>query len=376
LTPETNGSYNPGVKRVLVVAGEASGDLHASRLIREIKKLRDDIHFFGLGGDRMAEEGADLLYTPKDLDIVGFQEALVKLGKVRRVMNDLAREAKKGTDLAVFVDYPGFNIRMARHLKRMGANTAYYILPQVWAWGTWRVRPLKRYIDMPLSILPFEPQFLRRYGIPAQYVGHPVVDLLEEDRDVVRLENRTGPVIGLLPGSRGDEVRRLLPRMLEIKALISKEIPGATFLLSLIPGIKAPESENLRVFQGRARGIIRASDLLILASGTVSLEAGLLGKPMIVLYMLADVSWWMVRLLARVKHASLVNLLLDEPTVPEYLQHIDPERIARDAVDLLGDPGTRTRMTASLGRLNGILGPGGASRRAALALLPLLDSSS
>jgi lipid-A-disaccharide synthase len=363
------------MKRLLVTAGEPSGDLHASRLIREIRKLRADVHVFGLGGDRMGSEGADILYTPDDLDIVGFQEAVLKLRRIRRIMAGLAR-AGRTADLAVLVDYPGFNLRLARHLKAQGVRTVYYIVPQVWAWGSWRVRWLRRYVDQALCILPFEEAFLRRFGVKARYVGHPVIDILEDETDGTTLGPMDEPVVALLPGSRGDEVKRLMPRMLEIRRRISERRPDVRFLLSSVPDVHVPEERNLTVIRGRARDILRASDVAVLASGTVSLEAGLLGTPMIVLYMLSEVSWRLVRLLARVRYASLVNLLLGSRVVPEHLQHVDPDAIAREVLDLLENPAERERITGALSRLWSLLGRESASRKAARVVCSMLDGKS
>ncbi len=353
--------------KILISAGEPSGDLHASRLVEEIKGILPDAKFVGLGGRRMEKSGVDLLYSIEDLDIVGFQEAILKYRKIHEILKELVRVSRNRVSHAIFVDYPGFNLKLAGKLHSLGIKTFYYIVPQVWAWGRWRVGLLKKYIDKAIVILPFEENFLRKYGIEATYVGHPIVDIVKEDNDEIQREN--GKIhIALLPGSRKDEIRRLLTRMIEIKRYIEGKIPDSVFLLSLlldeVPGSLRNE-KNLKIFHGRARAVIKASDFVIVASGTASLEAGLLGKPMVVLYMLGEISWILANLIARVPYASLVNLLLGKEVVPEILQHIDPEKVALEVVETIKNPGKYNKIKSELQKLPGILKGGGAARRAA-----------
>ena len=353
--------------RILISAGEPSGDLHASRLVKETKNIAPDIEFVGFGGPLMQKEGVKLLYSIEDLDIVGFQEAILKYNKINEILKNLVRTAKDSVDAAIMVDYPGFNLKLASKLHKMGIKTFYYIVPQVWAWGKWRVGLLKKYIDRAIVILPFEEKFLRMYGIYARYVGHPIIDIINEDIDYIPRED--GKLhISLLPGSRKDEIRRLLPKMLAIKKRIEERIPDTIFLLSLLME-KVPEylrsEPNLKIFKGRARAVIRVSDFVVVASGTASLEAGLLGKPMVVLYMLSEVSWILANLIAKVPYASLVNLLLGKEAVPEILQHINPVKVADWIVDTLKNPENYNKIKEELSKLPEILKGGGAALRAA-----------
>ncbi len=353
--------------RILISAGEPSGDLHASRLVKEIKLILHEIEFVGFGGSLMEKEGVKLLYSIEDLDIVGFQEAILKYNKVNEILKNLVRTAKDGVDAAIMVDYPGFNLKLASKLHKMGIKTFYYIVPQVWAWGKWRVGLLKKYIDRAIVILPFEEKFLRMYGVEAEYVGHPIIDIIKEDNDHIPRED--GKLhISLLPGSRKDEIRRLLPKMLAIKKRIEERMPDTIFLLSLlmenVPDYLKDEP-NLKIFKGRARAVIRASDFVVVASGTASLEAGLLGKPMVVLYMLSEISWLLANFIAKVPYASLVNLLLGREAVPEILQHINPVKVADWIVDTLKNPENYNKIKDELSRLPKILKGGGAASRAA-----------
>ena len=359
---------------IFLSSGEPSGDIHGARLVRELRKLLPGARFLGLGGPEMANEGVEILIPPEKLAIVGFQEALLHIKQVLDIMKTLVRKAVREADLAVFIDYPGFNLRLARYLHNAGIKTVYYIVPQVWAWGTWRTHLLRKYIDRALVILPFEEDFLRKRGVRAEYVGHPLIDMLSEDSDEVERDGDV-PHIAMLPGSRVDEIRRLLPRLINIREEIRRELPGCRFLFSLLHDEDLGsqlEAHDTRIFRGRARGILRASDYAIVASGTVSLEAGLLEKPMSVLYMLSDLSWFLGKRLAKVPYVSLVNILLGREVVREYIQHIDEKKIAREAASLLLDPDLYRKKKEELRQLRQILGAGGATKKAAMRIAELL----
>lgn len=355
--------------RIFISAGEPSGDLHASALVRSLKRLLPDAYFFGMGGSLMRREGVELIHSFEEKSVIGFLEAIFEFKHLHRVMADLVRAARTA-DIAIMVDYPGFNLKLASHIKRYGVNTVYYIVPQVWAWGGWRIRSLKRYIDLALVILPFEEPLLRRYGIDARFVGHPIVDMVESDNDIVELNHGKRWTVGLLPGSRPDEIRRLLPRMMEIKRQLAEKLnQDVFFLLSLVDNRflndELLHEPDIMVLQGRARGIMRASDIVLLASGTASLEAGLIGVPMVVLYMLSDVSWLLAKLMARVEYTSLVNILLNEEVVPEFIQHVHADEIAGLMYDLITNDELRQRMVNRLTELHALLSRRGAAERAA-----------
>ncbi len=364
-------------KTIFISAGEPSGDLHASALVRKLKERLPDARFVGMGGSLMAAEGVELIHSFEEDAVVGFLEAAFKFRRLKKIMADLIGVAKHA-DVAIMVDYPGFNLRLASYIKPFGVNTVYYIVPQVWAWGGWRVRDLRKYIDLALVILPFEEPLLRRYNIDARFVGHPVVDLVENDREELEIQHGKRWTVGLLPGSRPDEIRRLLPRMLAIREEISRRLGGDVhFIVSLMDNRfltrELTSASDITVCRGRARAIMRSSDLVLLASGTASLEAGLIGVPMIVLYMLSDVSWLLAKLIARINFVSLVNILLGRRTVPEFVQHIHPREIAELSVKLLTDTDARDRMIAELRRLKHILGARGAARNAAEHIIRKFD---
>ena len=330
--------------RVFVSTGERSGDQNAAYAVRRIRERFPDITFVGMGGRNLKEAGVEVVADPSDVSVVGFQEAVRKLGKINRLRSLVLREALK-SDVFLAVDFPGFNLPVAMKLKGYGKRVIYYIAPQVWAWGKWRVRHLAR-LDGVMVVLPFEEPFLRSYGVKATFVGHPVA--ATAGRGLFR---REGFTVGFLPGSRKDEVRRLLPRMLRIARRIREERPGVRFLFSL-PEETALPLEGTETVVGMGREVIASSDVLVMASGTATLEAAVEGKPAVVLYALSEVSWWLGRFLVKTRCISLPNIILGDRVYPEYVQHIDPRRVAHDVLNLYD---RRDEMASKLRRIRDLL---------------------
>ncbi len=312
--------------RVFVSTGERSGDQNAAYVVRRIRERFPDITFVGMGGEGLRSAGVEVIADPSDVAVVGFQEALRKIGKINRLRSLVLREALK-SDIFLAVDFPGFNLPVALKLKEYGRRVIYYIAPQVWAWGKWRVRHLAR-LDGVMVVLPFEEPFLRSYGVKAYFVGHPVASV--RGRGAFRGDRFT---VGFLPGSREDEVRRLLPRMVRIARQIRAERKDVRFLFSLPDGRDLP-LEGAEGVVGMGREVIASSDVLVMASGTATLEAAVEGKPAVVLYALSEVSWWLGRFLVKTRCISLPNIILGERVYPEYVQHIDPRKVARDVLHL------------------------------------------
>lgn len=364
--------------RILISAGEPSGDLHAAHLVRALRAHHPDAEFFGFGGVRLAQEGVELLFRHEDLSVVGIQEALSKIPRFYGMVRTLLQEARsRRADLAVLVDYPGFHLRFARYLHRLGIPVVDYIAPQVWAWGFWRVHLLRKHFDRVLVILPFEESLLRSYGVSAHYVGHPLLEELPEDPPPLSLpEGR--PVFAFLPGSRAQEIRRHLPRMTALHKVLARRFPDAVFVYSLLapapPYLQELPGKTITV-TGQAQRCIRSADYVIVASGTASLEAGLLGKPATVIYMLSEVTWHLARRLSRVRFASLVNLLLGEGVFPEYIQHWPVERVAQEIEARLA-PENLKRIQEELSRLKALLDPGKkASQEAARLITEVLQET-
>jgi lipid-A-disaccharide synthase len=371
---------------IMVVAGEASGDQHAADLVAELRKRRPDLHFFGMGGPRLAAQHVDLLYGADEISVMGIVEVLPKLRRILRVKKGLERAAaRRQPACAILVDVPDFNLRLARTLKRLGIPIAYYVSPMLWAWRRGRIRQVEAYVDRMLCILPFEEAFYRRAGVPARYVGSPVLEHVPLPAPAARFRAALGlsldsPTLALLPGSRQAEVRRILPAMVGAAKRITTERPGLQIVVPVAPSLS--KEALARPFaraglaphwvEGRAPECVAASDVAVVASGTAVLEAGLMLRPLVVVYRVAWISGLVGRLLLRVGFVSLINLLAARRVVPELLQRrMTPARIAAEIRRLWNGP-ERDAMVQALGEVRASLGPPGAAARAAAAVLELL----
>ncbi len=372
---------------ILVVAGEASGDQHAAELVAQLQARRPELHFFGMGGQKLAARFVDRLYDAREINVMGITEVLPKLRRILRVLEGLAAAAERRRPAcAILVDIPDFNLRLARRLRRLGIPVVYYVSPSVWAWRRGRVDTLGANVDQMLCILPFEEAFYARHGVPARYVGSPVLDQVPAPAPAAVFRQRLGveadrPTLALLPGSRHRELSSLLPVLLASAAQLQRQRPGLQCLLPLAPGVDRAAVEaagraaglELHAFDGRAPEVVGASDVALVASGTATLEAALMERPMVVVYRLAPVTYAVARLLVKVPHFALPNLLLGERVVPELLQgDVTPARICAEVARLTGPDQAAT--VAALRRLRPVLGPPGAASRAADAVLHVLDA--
>jgi lipid-A-disaccharide synthase len=368
---------------LLIVAGEASGDLHGARLIAELRRLVPGLAPFGLGGDEMRAAGLAAVAHSAEISVVGITEVLKVLPRAREIFAALlAQVDRRRPRLAVLIDFPDFNLRLARELKGRGLEVVYYISPQVWAWRRGRVKEIARVVDRMLVLFPFEVDFYQGHGVDVVHVGHPLVD------EVPVLPNvwdgsppDGGPYrVSLLPGSRGSEVEPLLPLMLESVRRLAARVPVEAQVIRApsIPSEMVEEAVELSglpvriVSEGRFEAVA-GSHLALCASGTATLEVGLLGTPMVVVYRLARWTYLLARMLVHLPNVSLVNLVLGRRVVPELIQaDANPERIAAEAERLLADRAAREAMRAGLAELRGRLGEGGASGRAAREVASLL----
>lgn len=368
-----------------MVAGEASGDLHGARLLAEIQRLRPEIRAFGLGGDEMQTAGLEAVAHSAEVAVVGITEVLKELPRIRQVFAALVAEAERRRPaLAVLIDFPEFNLRLAKKLKALGIRVAYYVSPQVWAWRRGRVKGIARRVDKMMVLFPFEVDFYRQAGVDVVHVGHPLVDEVPELPSVWRRPGEEVPPfrVALLPGSRRSEIAALLPTMLAAAARLAEQLAVEVRLVRAptIPepllrrhldesGVGVPVAI---VDQDRFQAIADAH-VAICASGTATLEVGLLGTPLLVCYKLGAWTFRLAQLLVRLPYFSLVNLVLGRATVPELLQdEANPERIAAEAARLLTDREARERLLAELAELRGCLGQRGASARAAAEVASLL----
>jgi lipid-A-disaccharide synthase len=369
-------------RELLVVAGEASGDLHGARLVSELRRLVPGLATFGLGGDELRAAGLEPVAHSSEVSVVGITEVLKVLPRVREVFDALLREVdRRRPDAAVLIDFPEFNLRLARELAKRGLRVIYYISPQVWAWRQGRVRTIARLVHRMLVLFPFEVEFYRRHRVDVIHVGHPLVDEVPDLPGVWDRGAPDGPFrVALLPGSRMSEVEALLPTMLESVELLAGELPVEALLIRAptVPRELLEEQVELaglpvRLVEEDRFAAIADSHLALCASGTATLEVGLLGTPMIVLYRLGFWTYGLARLLVRLPHVSLVNLVLGRRVVPELLQgEANPHRIAAEAERLLLHDEVRAEMRAGLAELRARLGEGGASGRAARAVADVL----
>jgi lipid-A-disaccharide synthase len=368
--------------RLFLVAGEASGDLHGALLARALKEIEPAIELSGVGGSRMAAEGVRLLANSDDLGVTGVWEVLRELPKFRRLLRSLgAHMARERPDGFIPIDYPDFNLRLATKAHALGIPTIYYISPQVWAWRPGRIDTLKRIVRRMIVIFPFEEEIYRAAGVPVSYVGHPLADRVRPRiaREEMRKSLGVGAnefLIALLPGSRRGEIERILPVLDETRQRLAGEA-ALKWVLALAPGFRENDLPGvgrldpaITVRQGETREILSACDLALTASGTATLEAALLGTPMIVLYKMHPLTWWLARRLVRVPHVAMANLLAGERVVPEYLQgQVNAVTLSAEVLRWVHDPALRVATREKLLAAAARLGEGGAVGRAARVIL-------
>ncbi len=350
-----------------MVAGEASADAHGASVLAALKNMCPSVQAFGVGGDAMLAQGFEALASAKDISVAGLTEVLWALPRIVGIMGRVLEEVRiRKPRVAVLIDLPDFNLRLAKKLKKMGVRVVYYVSPQVWAWRTGRVKQIKRDVDEMLVILPFEEAFYQQHGVRAQFVGHPLVEQLphpqgvEKPRALLGVVEGGGPVLALLPGSRKQEVRRHLPVMLKGVALLAQKMPG---LRVLLPVASTLSVEDVAVYtresavpvccvQGRASEVILAADVVWVCSGTATLQTALLERPMVVMYKMSWLSFHILKRLVRVAHIALVNLIAQRRLVPELLQDAcTPEALCETARPLFGASQDRERMLEGLKQL-------------------------
>jgi lipid-A-disaccharide synthase len=363
--------------KLAIIAGEASGDLHASEVVRELKLLDPSLETFGIGGDLLAAEGMRILHHAREMGIVGLFNVLRNLRMFRRIFDDtVAAVAREKPDAVLLVDYPGFNLRLARRCRAMGLRVIYYISPQVWAWRRGRVKQIAKDVDRMIVILPFEEEFYRQHAVPVTHVGHPLVDELA---GVARGDRPPGePLkIALLPGSRRSEVSVLLPPMLDAVRLLQGRRAVDAYVIQA-PTIKTAEVFEimkrrelfLRVAPHDGGQAIAEADIALSSSGTATLECAVIGTPVIVMYRLTAITHWLARRLVKLPHFGLINIIAGREVVTELIQRqVSGERIA-DEVQRLADPVEHARIRQALAGVRRKLGGPGASRRAAEAMRP------
>jgi len=372
-------------RTILIVAGEHSGDVRGAELVAALGALDGDLAVFGLGSERMRAAGVELVHDITEIAVTGFAEVFRGLPRFRRVYRDVVRAARaRRPAAAILIDFPGFNLKLARAMRALGVPVIYYISPQVWAWLPGRARRMAGCVDKMIVIFPFEEAIYRRAGIEVEFVGHPLVDALKASVPPAEFRARHGvpdgaKIVALLPGSRRNEAGRNWPVMRAAADLIAKRVAHTRFFVPLAsPSLRdlvrlEGRGADTAVLDGQAYDVIHAADAAIVCSGSATLETGCAGTPLVVMYRTSALTYLIARRLVRVEHIGMINILAGERVAPEYIQRAaKPEPIARDVVRFLTDDAhaaaTRERLLAARAKL----GPPGAAERAARAVLDFL----
>jgi lipid-A-disaccharide synthase len=379
------------MKNVLIVAGEASGDHHGARLVEETLKLKPDIHFSGIGGEHMRKAGVETLVDSAEMAVVGLIEVLAHRKTIFGAL-DLMRERVKTQkpDLLILIDYPDFNLRLAKTAREAGVKVLFYISPQVWAWRQKRVFKIKELVDMMAVVFPFEVPFYKNAGVPVTFVGHPLVDEVKSSlsHNMALSEFNLNPgqkVLGLFPGSRKSEIKRLLPLLLETAQRLHTSDPTIQFILPRATTLKQQDLEpyladnqlDIKIVSGRPYDVMRACDAIITASGTATLEISLMEIPLVVVYKMNALSYRIISRMIKVDNIALCNIVAGERIAPELLQNqANVETVSRYALDLLTDHnGIATEMRAKQKLIREKLGESGASEKVAQLVLEQLNNA-
>jgi lipid-A-disaccharide synthase len=375
-------------KLVLIVAGEASADLHGSNLVRAIKRQNPGISFCGIGGEKMEAAGVKILFPSSQMAVVGLTEVFSRLRYILKAYQRLKKMLREaGPDLIILIDYPDFNIRLAGAAKRFGVPVLYYIGPQVWAWRKGRIKKIADRVDRMSVILPFEEAYYKKNGLSPDYVGHPLMDSVPQSlnrKESIRALglDPNGPILGLLPGSRVEEIENLLPAMVEAAEILSTRYEGLKCILPLAstvsPRLVETKTEQspveIKLIQGNIYGALTACDLVLVASGTATLETAIMGIPMIIAYRVSPISYLIGKMVVNVPFISLVNLVAGREVVPELIQNeVTPHRLAEEADGILKDGLRRENMIKNLGLVKERLGQGGASEKTATIAVEMME---
>lgn len=376
--------------KIMIVAGEASGDLHGSGLVREMFKMQPDLEIFGVGGDKMQQQGVRLLYHINEMSVLGFWDVLKRFAFFRKVYQQLVSVMDElQPDLLILIDYPGMNLKLARAAKKRGIKVFYYIAPQVWAWGSNRIQKMVKLVDKMAVIIPFEESMFRDAGIDAKFVGHPLLETVASkmEREEFFKKYDLTPnqkVLGLLPGSRVLEVKRLLPEMLQTVRQLRNCHPAIQTILSKADTVDTSiyqeilhNNNQVKLVENSTYEIMKHSDLLIVASGTATLESALFHTPLIIVYKVDPISYLIGKQLIKIDSIGLVNVIAEQKIVPEFIQNQFHSTCLLPEIErLLFDKKQRNLIIKNLKKIKQKLGEPGASTRSAEMALETMNSKS
>ena len=357
-------------KHILISVGEASGDMHAANLIQEVKKIAPNTQFYGMGANLMHDAGFDIIVDASELSIVGGLEVITKFSKIReafRIMQDALLHNKP--DLLILVDYPGFNLRLAKFAKKAGVKVLYFISPKIWAWNQGRVEIIKKYVDMMAVIFPFEVDFYKKFGVPAIFVGNPLLKMVKPKLtcDAAKQAFHLDPsckTIGLFPGSRKSEINYLLPIMLAAAKLLKNNNPNLQFLLPQANSITLNDLQpylqsspiKVRIIKDQNYDVMQVCDAIIAASGTATLEIAIMAIPQVIIYKKSWLEYQIARHLIKIPYIGLCNILANKKIVQEFLQYdATPENITREIEKILNDANYRKEMVTNLAQTKKLL---------------------
>lgn len=371
--------------KILIVAGEASGDLLGAHLYESLKAKCDVVDCFGIGGELMQKAGVNILMNCNEIAVVGGVEIAKHIRKIRRafkIVKNAIRQRKP--DLVILIDYPGFNLRVAKYAKKKGCKVFYYVSPQIWAWRYRRIHHIKKYVDRMAVLFAFEEKIYQKANVPVSFVGHPIADIAKPDLDPETVMHRFNlkagsPIIGLFPGSRQQEVSRMLPIMLETIPLIREKIPDAQFVLPLANSLSLRDVEpwlrpDITVIENNTYNALSVIDAAIAVSGTVTLEIAIQKVPLVVIYKMSSVSFKLAKRLIKVPFIALCNLVGEQLIAKELIQNdATPTAIATETIQLIKNPDYRKAMIEKFDTVATNLGRNGASDRTADSAIDLLS---
>lgn len=377
------------IKHIFIICGEASGDLHAGNLAKRILEINPDIRISGIGGTFMRKSGASIYCDIKDLAVIGLFDVLKKLPKffaLKKLILQNLKEEKP--DAIILVDFSGFNLRLAKEINKT-IPTIYYISPQVWASRPGRVKTIKSYIHKMLVLFKFEEEFYRRYGIDVTFVGHPLLDIVGPTMDEKEFLNKFGlleskTTIALLPGSRKEEIKNILPVMLEASILINKNMANSQFVLAKSPQIEldiysriiSKAFIDLKIIEGKTYDCLNIADFCLVASGTATLETAIMQRPFVVIYKMNLLNYLLYRPLVRVPYIGMVNIVAGRRIVPEFIQFkAHPKKISEQVLEILKNPVWLEQMKNDLALVKSLLGEKGASHAAAQIIIDFLKKT-
>ena len=375
--------------KLCMIAGERSGDLHGAMVASQIKSAYPDVEIFGMGGARMREAGVEVIHDMTEIAVVGFLEVLRNLGTFRSIFHDLVRHVdERRPDAVILIDLPGFNLRFGPRVKKMGIPIVYYISPQTWAWGKWRTKKMREFIDKFYVILPFEVEFYRNEGIEVEYVGHPLVDVLRTDHSREEFRALLGvgdgeKLVSLLPGSREQEIERILPLMISTAQRIRHELPDTKFVVPAaseylkdkVLSMTSASDVEMDVRTNNVYDIMNASDAAIVSSGTATLEMGWFGVPFVLVYRVSFLSYLMAKCVAKVDMIGLLNIMAGRTIVTEYVQRdARPGDVAEEITRYLIDEKAAEQKRRELLCVRDLLGESGAAKRVAEGIIAFVHS--